>query len=298
MLKKQPTQPRLGTISVIDDREVHVLESGSPNGSPVVVLHGCGSLAEEVLLPLENSKHRLIAIDRPGYGLSSPLPQPERGPLGQSFWIERFLETLAVGPVTIVAHSIGSASALHLAARRPELIKALLLISPCCSPLPPKPLILLRAAVAPLIGPPIRRHIMPRWASFFLRHGLRSSSFPNALPAHLNLLPAGHMIRAGAIETMADELRVFNRDMALLAGEPEQLPVHVLFGSQDLIVDPNRHIAWLRQRYPGLLVKRLEGVGHMPHHVAPAVVLRMLNAIIEERSPLSAVDPPRLTDVA
>ncbi len=97
---------------------------------------------------------------------------------------------------------------------------------------------------------------------------------------------------------MADELRVFNRDMALLAGEPEQLPIHVLFGSQDLIVDPNRHIAWLRQRYPGLLVKRLEGVGHMPHHVAPAVVLRMLNAIIEERSPLSAVDPPRLTDVA
>ncbi|ANL26973.1 alpha/beta hydrolase family protein [Rhizobium phaseoli] len=298
MLKKHFIQPRLGTIEVIDDQQVHFLESGSPNGSPVVVLHGCGSLAQEVLLPLENSQHRLIAIDRPGYGLSSPLPPEERGPLGQSFWLERFLETLEAGPVTIVAHSIGSASALHLAARRPELLKALLLISPCCSPLPPKPLILLRAAVAPVIGPAIRRHIMPRWASFFLRHGLRSSSLPNALPSHLKMLPAGHMIRASAIEAMADELRAFNRDMALLAGEPRQLPVHVLFGSQDLIVDPDRHIGWLRQRYPRLLLKRLEGVGHMPHHVAPAVVVRMLNAIVEEPSPFPAAEPQPLTDVA
>ncbi|MBB4576925.1 pimeloyl-ACP methyl ester carboxylesterase [Rhizobium lentis] len=298
MLKKQLIQPRLGTISVIDDQQVHVLESGSTNGSPVVVLHGCGSLAQEVLLPIENSKHRLIAVDRPGYGLSSPLPPPERGPLGQSFWLERFIETAGVGPVTIVAHSIGSASALHLAARRPELLKALLLLSPCCSPVPPEPLILLRAAVAPLIGPAIRRHIMPRWASFFLRHGLRSSSFPNALPSHLSMLPAGHMIRASAIETMADELRAFNRDMVLLAGLPEQLPVHVLFGSQDLVVDPDRHIGWLRQRHPGLLVKCLEGVGHLPHHIAPTVVLRMLNAIIEERSSLPEAEPATLTDVA
>ncbi|MBX5067373.1 alpha/beta fold hydrolase [Rhizobium lentis] len=298
MLKKQPIRPRLGTISVIDDLQVHVLESGSPNGSPVVALHGCGSLAEEVLLPFENSQHRLIAIDRPGYGWSSSLPPQERGPLGQSFWLERFLDTSGLGPVTIVAHSIGSASALHLAARIAELVKALLLISPCCSPVPPKPLMLLRTAVAPVIGPLIRRHIMSRWASLFLRHGLRSSSFPNALPSHLNMLPAGHMIRPSAIETMADELRAFNRDMALLPGLPEQVPIHVLFGSQDLIVDPNLHIDWLRQKHPRLLVKRLEGVGHMPHHVAPAVALRMLNDIIEERSSLPAVKPGLLTDVA
>lgn len=112
------------------------------------------------------------------------------------------------------------------------------------------------------------------------------------------MLPAGHMIRASAIEAMADELRAFNRDMALLAGEPRQLPVHVLFGSQDLIVDPDRHIGWLRQRYPRLLLKRLEGVGHMPHHVAPAVVVRMLNAIVEEPSPFRAAEPQPLTDVA
>lgn len=91
---------------------------------------------------------------------------------------------------------------------------------------------------------------------------------------------------------MADELRAFNRDMALLPGLPEQVPIHVLFGSQDLIIDPNVHIDWLRQRHPRLLVKRLEGVGHMPHHVAPAVTLQMLSAIIE------AVEPGLLTDVA
>ncbi|MGR9138867.1 alpha/beta fold hydrolase [Rhizobium leguminosarum] len=124
--------------------------------------------AQEILLPFDNSDIRIIAPDRPGYGLSTPAAPAERGPEGQSFWLERLLTSLDLSEVRIVAHSIGSAAALHLAARRPDLVRGLFLISPCCAPVPSKPLIVLRSAVAPVDRPLIRQHVIGRWPTFFL----------------------------------------------------------------------------------------------------------------------------------
>jgi pimeloyl-ACP methyl ester carboxylesterase len=142
-------------------------------------------------------------------------------------------------------------------------------------------MIVLRAAVAPLFGAMIRRHIISRWAAFFLDRGLRSSSFPDRLPAHLATLPADHIVNSLAIVTMAEELRAFNRDMAILPKLAPDIAVSVLFGSGDRIVEPARHIKWLRQKHPSPVVTVLDGVGHMPHHVAPAVALRMLAEIVD-----------------
>ncbi|EJZ19023.1 alpha/beta hydrolase, partial [Rhizobium sp. Pop5] len=233
MLKHQALQPRIGKIYHVDKYQVHVLESGDLNASPVLVLHGCGSLAEEVLLPFAQSEFRIVAPDRPGYGFSDPLPPAERGPVGQSIWLERLLDALGLRGIPVVAHSIGCAPALHLAARRPELVSGLLLISPCCRPVPSKSLPLLRASAAPVVGSLIRRYVISRWADFFLDRGLKSSSYPNPLPPHLSTLPAAHVVNPGAIETMANELRAFNRDMELLQNLPGDLPLHVLFGTED-----------------------------------------------------------------
>ncbi|ARO27641.1 alpha/beta hydrolase family protein (plasmid) [Rhizobium sp. TAL182] len=283
MLKQQAFCPRIGTIYQFDKQQVHVLESGDLNARPILVLHGCGSLAEEVLLPFAQSTFRMVAPDRPGYGFSSPLPLAERGPIGQSFWLERLIDAMDLHCVSIVAHSIGSAPALHLAARRSELVNGLLLISPCCRPVPPKPLPILRASVAPVVGSLIRQHVISRWAAFFLDRGLRSSSFPNTLPPQLSVLPAAHMVNPGAIETMANELRAFNKDMELLPKLPSNLPLHVLFGSEDRIVQPAWHIDGLRQKHPRPMIRVIEGVGHLPHHVVPAVARQMLSDLVRER---------------
>ncbi|MBY5464080.1 alpha/beta fold hydrolase (plasmid) [Rhizobium leguminosarum] len=113
-------QPTFGITIHVADQDVHILGGGNSHGIPVVLLHGCGSLAQEILLPFDNSDIRIIAPDRPGYGLSTPAAPAERGPEGQPFWLERLLTSLDLSEVRIVAHSIGSAAALHLAARRPE----------------------------------------------------------------------------------------------------------------------------------------------------------------------------------
>jgi pimeloyl-ACP methyl ester carboxylesterase len=211
MANKKSDLPRKGDIIQVGSHQVHILSSGNMSDPAIIMLHGCGSLAEELVIPFENEGLRLIAPDRPGYGFSSPLGIGSRGPISQSFWLEDLLEQLGVTQVLIAAHSLGSATALHLAARRPDMVKGMMLISPCCRPVPFKPFIVLRTAVAPLVGDVVRRHVIGRWPDFFLDKGLRSSSFPNALPANLERLPADHVVSPASIQTMADELKAFNR---------------------------------------------------------------------------------------
>jgi len=86
--------PRVGKIVQTGREQIHMLESGSAGADPVVLLHGCGSIAEEVMMPFSGSGLHILAPDRPGYGFSAALPAGERGPLGQSFWLERLLEAV------------------------------------------------------------------------------------------------------------------------------------------------------------------------------------------------------------
>lgn len=277
--------PRIGTIIETGREQIHMLESGTASGAPVVFLHGCGSVAEEVMMPFSASGFRIIAPDRPGYGFTPALPVGERGPLGQSFWLERFLEALGLENVVLAAHSIGSAAALHLAARRPDLVSGLFLISPCCRPVPFKPFLVLRSAVAPMIGPVIRQHVIARWSAYFLDRGLRASSFPNQVSPQLLGLSAMHVVTAASIQTMAEELWAFNGDMAPLTSLPADLPVSVLFGREDRIIEPGWHLGWLHERHPALSVELLDGVGHMPHHVAPDIALGMLGDLSARSAP-------------
>jgi pimeloyl-ACP methyl ester carboxylesterase len=58
-------------------RRVHVIEAGE--GSPVVFLHGSGTSSLSALSLLEHLEGvRMIAVDRPGYGLSDPVDVPRK----------------------------------------------------------------------------------------------------------------------------------------------------------------------------------------------------------------------------
>lgn len=296
-MKTQHAIVRTGKILQFDSAQVHILESGDVAGRPVVVLHGCGSLAQEVLLPFENSAYRLIAVDRPGYGHSTPLPEGERGGFGQSVWLERLLEFLDIRNVIIVAHSIGCAPALHLAARRRDLVSGLLLISPCCRPVPFKPLITLRAASAPMIGALFYQQVISRWPGYFVERGLQASSYPNPVPATLANLPAHHLLNPISIRSMADELRAFNSDMQRLTMLPADLPISVLFGLADRIIDPAWHLEWIRRKHPAPIIKLLNDVGHMPHHIAPDIARTMLSGLVTVADTGSGIRPPDIASI-
>jgi pimeloyl-ACP methyl ester carboxylesterase len=105
MRKMAIIEPEHGRIVEINGHRTHLLEDGPPNSANVLLLQGCGSLAQEVIAPFRNIGLRIIAPDRPGYGFTHPLQENERGPLGQSRWLERLIAGMELQPVIIAAHS-------------------------------------------------------------------------------------------------------------------------------------------------------------------------------------------------
>lgn len=109
------------------DWELHQAGDGRP---AVLFLHGWGGdrnslwcLAEPV------SRHRLtVAPSLPGFG-RTPEPAAAWGTFDYADGVAALVETCDLGPVDIVAHSFGGRVALALAARRPELVRRMVLVA-------------------------------------------------------------------------------------------------------------------------------------------------------------------------
>jgi len=108
---------------------VRVLEHGE--GRPVLFVHGgpnAGSTWAPIIGHLPGI--RALALDRPGCGLSEPLPPAARGGRTWASMIEvqvAVVEALGGGPVDVVGSSFGGGCALSLAAARPDLVRRVVL---------------------------------------------------------------------------------------------------------------------------------------------------------------------------
>jgi pimeloyl-ACP methyl ester carboxylesterase len=260
---------------------VYLAETGT--GTPVIFLHGLGSFSGEILSPftIQPPAGRYIALDRPGYGFSDPLPAASSGPDAQAGWLESLLNALEIPAAVIVAHSIGAATALHFASSRPDRVAGLLLLAPYCRPTRPAFAPLLRAAMLPLIGRPVRRLI--RFAAERLGEARLAALFrPNPVPARMKGFPLRHVTRSRALLAMGNELRGFNRAMMTLSLRLRRIRTRtvILTGDSDAIAADTRHALWLARRLPRAELVMLPRTGHMPHHVAPGAADRALRRIL------------------
>ena len=108
---------------------VPYLEAGQ--GEPVVLLHSGGlSSRQWARLSVELARtHRALAPDLLGYADGSPWPAGQPFDLGQDVELAVALAELS-GPAHFVGHSYGGLLALHVAMRRPELVRSLALYEP------------------------------------------------------------------------------------------------------------------------------------------------------------------------
>lgn len=278
------TAPLAGTHHFVDGHRVHVLTAGE--GRPVLLLHGCGSLGQEMLAAFRPvlGDARLVSIDRPGYGFSDPLPAGATGPRGQARHVAAFLEQAQVARPLVIAHSLGSGAALWLAATRPDLVSGLVLLAPFCRPTTHAAMPLLRLAAAQRFGRPFRSHILPAVAPLLGPGRMAAALSPNRVPSYLSDFPYGHAVHAGAVLAMASELLAFNDDMAELpgAGEPLDLPALVVYGSADRIARPDWHVPWALSVLRSAGCIGLPGIGHAPHHGDRYGVTALIRTMVRE----------------
>jgi pimeloyl-ACP methyl ester carboxylesterase len=105
-----------------------VLEAGA--GEPLLLIHGVGLRAEAWGPQIDAlaASARVIAVDMPGHGDSTPLPEGARLP-DYVAWAARVIAALGLGPVNVAGHSMGSLIAAGLAVEHPGLVRRVALLN-------------------------------------------------------------------------------------------------------------------------------------------------------------------------
>lgn len=110
---------------------LHYTEQGS--GPPLVLLHanpGDGRDFEAVV-PALAARHRVIALDWPGYGGSSLRADPSSASVFLYYGaLLEFVAALNLPPAVFIGNSVGGNAAARLAIERPQQVRALVLVSP------------------------------------------------------------------------------------------------------------------------------------------------------------------------
>jgi pimeloyl-ACP methyl ester carboxylesterase len=103
---------------------------GAPGEPPIVLLHGATFRAEdwENIFPRLATRYRVIAYDARGHGKSGRAASYGIDALADD--LLRVIDAVAGGPAIVIGHSLGGATALVAAAKRPAAIRALVLEEP------------------------------------------------------------------------------------------------------------------------------------------------------------------------
>ena len=111
-----------GTVAVREDRRLSFAEYGSPRGEALVWMHGTPGARRQI--PLEARAYaeahglRIVGIDRPGIGSSTPYLYPDIADWTDD--LELLLDALAIDTVRIVGLSGGGPYALAAGAALPD----------------------------------------------------------------------------------------------------------------------------------------------------------------------------------
>ncbi|TNC23192.1 alpha/beta fold hydrolase [Amycolatopsis alkalitolerans] len=160
---KLPPWP--GGLETAGGVTLHVRRTPGSAEATVVYVHGLGGSSTNwtdlamLLSPFANG----VSVDLPGFGFSEPVRGFRFGLDEHADELAKFVEGLGGGPVHLVGNSMGGAVALLLAARRPDLVRTLTVISPAMPDRRPDPRRLsdplMALAMLPLIGRGVRRRL-------------------------------------------------------------------------------------------------------------------------------------------
>jgi len=101
------------------------------DGPPLVLLHANpGDRRDfDAIVPALAERHRVIALDWPGYGGSpAPLCPADASAMFFADVLREVTEALALAPAIVLGNSVGGYAALRLAIDRPEAVRALVLV--------------------------------------------------------------------------------------------------------------------------------------------------------------------------
>src|SRR6266487_6678011 len=154
----------------VEGNRIHYIDEGS--GPTLFFVHpGVGwSFMYSVIIQELRDHFRCVALDLPGFGLSSATPGYQHTLTGDSRLLERFISTLGLTDVTLFSHDVTGSIALGVVARRPEWFRAVIVLPSFAWPLESYRKVY---SMIQLIGSPIFRFLSYHF-NFFLEYMLKT----------------------------------------------------------------------------------------------------------------------------
>lgn len=296
--------PWPGDMVSVDGQQTYIryTPATGPDAEPAVYVHGLGGSGQNWTDLADLLSYRLDgqAVDLPGFGRSGP---------GRRYTVPAFadrvirlLEHADRGPVHLFGNSLGGAVSVVVAARRPDLVRTLTLISPAM----------------PFVDP--RRSVQGRFVPWLLLprvEWLAARQLARLTPEELTrqvtrwcvadpaAMPAQRMAEAVEeaqrrletpwyadvyIRTLRAIVTAFLRAYLPGAGSLWRLaarvtvPTLVVWGRQDRMVDVSL-APRVARTIPDCRLLICDGVGHVAQMEVPRVVARAVAAMLDEARP-------------
>jgi pimeloyl-ACP methyl ester carboxylesterase len=260
--------PPRGRFIDIDGARIHYLDEGS--GPVLLLIHGLtGQMLNFTYSLLDRLKgdFRVVILDRPGSGYSTRPAGAAATLTAQAQTISRFCDVLRLGRPLVVGHSLGGAIALTLALNHPKQVGGLALLAPATQRLdrvrPPFDRLL-------IASPLLRRLIAWTLATpLSIRNAARTLPLlfgPEPVPGDFGVKGGGLLtLRPSAFIGASADLVETMRESRETSPPYEDLtvPVGILFGADDRILDPAVHGKGLIAQVRGAELEMIEGGGHM-----------------------------------
>ncbi|MBJ8340860.1 alpha/beta fold hydrolase [Antrihabitans sp. YC3-6] len=254
----------------LDGNVVHYVDEGS--GPVLLMLHSnpVWSFVYRDVITALRTQFRCIALDFPGFGLSTGAPDYRHHADEHAELLVSFLDHLNLSEVTLIAHGWGGPLGLYAAEQRPGLFDRLILTNTWAWPLNGD---LFSEVASRGMGNPVGRALMRQFnplVNYFIPTAHKRRKVSAAEMVHYrNTTSTPEQRRASAIQP-GDLVgaRAFFVDLVDRLGPVAKLPTLIVWGDTDLIFT-DKYRKRLERTFPNHSTTVLEGVGHYPMSDAP-----------------------------
>lgn len=269
--------PPEGQFITVDGHPVHYVQLGA--GPDLVLVHGASGSTRDFTFSLATKladEFRVTMFDRPGLGYTPALSAHGVTLDAQTDLLVDAAQQLGIDTPVVVGHSFGGAVLMDWAVRHPDSLSAAVSISGAAYPWPGVLDRFHSLLARPIIGKVIA-YIACAWVPrSYVQSEVEGVFAPQHAPpgyqdyigAELNLRPESLIANAQQRTDLRPELRALSAEYSKLA-----LPVEIIHGTADTTVGLAIHSAALERDAQNAHLQRLEGVGHMPHHVDESAVI-------------------------
>ena len=285
-LRENPPQ---GRFIDVDGVRLHYVERGQ--GPALVLLHGNGLMATDFdlsgLLDVAARPYRVIAFDRPGFGHSARPNDQQWTPEEQARLFYKALHQLGVERPIVLGHSWGTLVALAMALAFPRYVRAITLVSGYYYPSARPDVPLLAAPAIPAIGHVLRHTVAPLVGRLLWPRLVKRMFAPAPVPERFRRLPKWMALRPSQLGASAAETAMMVPSAERLSARYRELtmPVAIIAGGGDQIVDPAYHAARLHEEVQHSELLLDDGAGHMPHYADPARVMEAVERLEASLTP-------------